>query len=40
MNKMGEKHSREEKSIRDYFYKKKIIVGVITCLKLDMSFGL
>lgn len=41
MNKMGEKHFREEESVREPIFRgKKLPLEVITCLKLDMFFGL
>lgn len=41
MNKTGEKHFREEESVREPIFRgKKLPLEVITCLKLDMFFGL
>ena len=41
MNKMGEKHFREEESVRETIFRgKKLPLEVITCFRLDMFFGL
>ena len=41
MNKMGEKHFREEESVREIIFRgKKLPLEVITCPRLDMFFGL
>lgn len=41
MNKMGEKHSKEEEYVREIIFRgKKLLLEVITCLRLDMLFGL
>lgn len=38
---MGEKHFREEESVRQIIFRgKKLPLEVITCLRLDMFFGL
>lgn len=41
MNKMGEKHFREEESVRETIFRgKKLPLEIITCFRLDMFFGL
>lgn len=41
MNKMGEEYSREEETVREIiFRRKRWLLEVITCPRVDMSFGL